>query len=71
MQHAVAQTPWGHNGTLSNVLKMVAEFAVLTVAIPIGIAEYQINDKLPEEVEEQLPAIDKLLDNVSSIIDKE
>lgn len=51
--------------------KLVAEYALRTAANPIGIAEYQINDKLPKEVEEQLPAIDKLLDNVSSIINEE
>lgn len=48
--------------------KLVAEYALRTTANPIGIAEYQINDKLPKEIEEQLPAIDKLIDNVSSVI---
>lgn len=51
--------------------KLVAEYALRTAANPIGIAEYQINDKLPKEIEGQLPAIDKLIDNVSSIITAE
>lgn len=51
--------------------KLVAEYALRTAANPIGIAEYQINDKLPKEIEEQLPAIDKLIDGVSSIIAEE
>jgi predicted nuclease of restriction endonuclease-like (RecB) superfamily len=51
--------------------KLVAEYALRTAANPIGIAEYQINDKLPKEIEEQLPAIEKLIDNVSSVIAEE
>jgi predicted nuclease of restriction endonuclease-like (RecB) superfamily len=51
--------------------KLVAEYALRTAANPIGIAEYQINDKLPKEIEEQLPAIERLIDNVSSVITNE
>lgn len=49
----------------------VVEYALRTAFNSIGIAESQINDKLHKEIEDQLLAIEKLIDNVSTIIKEE
>lgn len=51
--------------------KIVAEYALRNNANPISIAEYTINDKLPKEIEEQLPAIEQLIDDIASNIKEE
>lgn len=48
--------------------KIVAEYALRNNANPISIADYTINDKLPKEIEEQLPAIEQLVDDIASNI---
>ena len=40
-------------------------------ASPISIAEYTINDRLVKEIEEQLPAIEQLVDDTASNIKEE
>ena len=51
--------------------KIVAEYALRNNANPISIAEYTINDKLPKEIEEQLPAIEQLIVDIASNIKEE
>lgn len=48
--------------------KIVAEYALRNNANPISISEYTINDKLPKEIEEKLPAIEQLVDDIASNI---
>jgi predicted nuclease of restriction endonuclease-like (RecB) superfamily len=51
--------------------KIVAEYALRNNTNPIGIAEYQIDDKLPKEIAEQLPAIAQLIGDISLNIKEE
>ena len=48
--------------------KIVAEYALRNNGNPISVAEYQINDKLPKEIAEQLPTIELLVDDITSKI---
>jgi|KNS7NT10metaT_FD_contig_21_2470105_length_1354_multi_4_in_0_out_0_5 hypothetical protein len=43
----------------------------LVMSQKLNLARLKINDKLHKEIEDQLPAIEKLIDNVSTIIKEE
>ena len=40
--------------------KIVAEYALRDNSKPIGIAEYQLENALPKDLEEQLPSIEQI-----------
>lgn len=51
--------------------RLVAEYALRNVASPIGVAEYQLIEALPEELETSLPSIEQIEAELGQYPDKE
>ena len=72
VQHAVGQIPWGHNLVLLTKVKgrevllcksknkIAAEYALRTSTNPIGVAEFQLIESLPKDLEANLPSIEQI-----------
>lgn len=50
---------------------VVAEYALRDMTKPIGLAEYQITENLPENIKTALPTIEELEAELSKVSDKE
>jgi len=58
--------------TLKNKgINLCTHMVKLVMSQKLNLARLKINDKLHKEIEDQLPAIEKLIDNVSTIIKEE
>ncbi len=63
VQGVLAQLPWYHHLALllcKSKNKVVAEYALRDSSKPIGIAEYQLVEALPEELRTSLPSIEQI-----------
>lgn len=50
--------------------KIIAEYALRDTSKPIGIAEYRINERLPEEIKGELPSIEEIEDKLEKELEK-
>lgn len=50
--------------------KIIAEYALRDTSKPIGIAEYRINERLPEDIKGELPSIEELEDKLEKELEK-
>lgn len=63
VQQVVGQLPWGHNIVLllcKSKNTVVAEYALRDSNKPIGVAEYQLVQSLPESLQTNLPSIEEI-----------
>lgn len=63
VQQAVGQLPWGHNLVLLTKLKdpqTRIAYAQRDSNKPIGVAEYQLVEALPKELQTSLPSIEQI-----------
>lgn len=51
--------------------RVVAEYALRNIASPIGVAEYQLSESLPEELETSLPSIEQIEAELSGLPSQE
>jgi predicted nuclease of restriction endonuclease-like (RecB) superfamily len=50
--------------------KIIAEYALRDTSKPIGIAEYRINERLPEYIKGELPSIEEIEDKLEKELEK-
>lgn len=50
--------------------KIIAEYALRDTSKPIGIAEYRINERLPEDIKGELPSIEEIEDKLEKELEK-
>lgn len=50
--------------------RIIAEYALRDTSKPIGIAEYRINERLPEDIKGELPSIEELEDKLEKELEK-
>ncbi len=66
----------GDNPTIGLLLcksksEIIAEYALRGTTQPIGIAQYDLNNAIPSELEPNLPTIEKIEKELSSNMNKE
>lgn len=66
VQQAVGQLPWGHLLLCKSKNKVVAEYALGDKSQPMGVAEYQLTDSLPAELQTSLPSIEQIESELGS-----
>lgn len=50
--------------------KIIAEYALRDTSKPIGIAEYRINERLPEDIKGELPSIEEIENKLEKELEK-
>jgi predicted nuclease of restriction endonuclease-like (RecB) superfamily len=50
--------------------KIIAEYALRDTSKPIGIAEYRINERLPEDIKGELPSIEEIEEKLEKELDR-
>jgi predicted nuclease of restriction endonuclease-like (RecB) superfamily len=50
--------------------KIIAEYALRDTSKPIGIAEYRINERLPENIKGELPSIEEIEESIEKELEK-
>lgn len=65
----------GDNQTIGILLckskdKIIAEYALRSVKVPIGVSEYQLSKALPKELKTSLPSVEQIEAELNEVIDE-